>query len=78
MFCSQTVAPPCWTDAGVSSCREREKVQSETETKYLQPAFLCSPNQEQPDTEKIKQEQKVTTVIHIQNLKVGQHLRCIF
>lgn len=71
-FCSQTaVAPPCWTDASVSSCREREKAQRQTDTKHLQPTPPCRPNQEQPDTEKIKREQKITTMIHIRDLKVG-------
>lgn len=65
------VIPPCWTNASACSSREREKVQIQTDTKGLQSASLCCPTQEQPDTEKIKREQKITTMIHIQNLKVS-------
>lgn len=62
---------PFSTNVSVYSNREREKVQMQTDTEGLQSASPCYPKQEQRDAERMRKEQKINTMVHMQNLKVS-------
>lgn len=64
---------PFSTNVSVYSNREREKVQMQTDTKGLQSASPCYPKQEQQDAERMRKEQKINTMVHMQNLKVSTY-----
>lgn len=62
---------PFSTNVSVYSNREREKVQMQMDTKGLQSSSPCYPKQEQQDVERMRKEQKINTMVHMQNLKVS-------
>lgn len=66
-----------YTNVCVHFNRERERVEGQRAARGLQSAPPRPPKQQQQDTESLYKEQKIQTMVHMRNLKVGTCPVCV-